>query len=68
VSPDSRGAVTHRNTQVSGPPSLPGMYGADRLPTSLPASATSLTVEVLSRLVLLLAAMLIVVLAAGVAR
>jgi hypothetical protein len=44
------------------------MYGADRLPTSLPASATSLTVEVLSRLVLLLAAMLIVVLAAGVAR
>jgi hypothetical protein len=45
------------------------MYGTDGdLPVPLSASATYLTAEVLSWLALLLAAMLVVVLAAGVAR
>jgi hypothetical protein len=44
------------------------MYGTDDLPRPLSVSATYLTAEVLSWLVLLLAALLIVAMTAGVAR
>jgi hypothetical protein len=60
--------VCHRNTQVSPRPSPDGMYGTDDLPRPLSVSATYLTAEVLSWLVLLLAALLIVAMTAGVAR